>query len=60
MEESIAAISIDPIEFISVKSYFGFSVPGAVNFYGLVVPVLLSSVSAVNFFLFKDTYLDFY
>ena len=45
---------------ISVKSYFGLSPGGAVKFYGLVVPVLLSSVSIVEYFLFNDTILDYY
>ena len=52
--------SLDPINLINVESYFGLTPAAAVNFYGLVVPALLSSVSVVNFFLFKDTIFDFY
>ena len=45
-------VSLEPINLITVKSYFGLTPAAAVNFYGLVVPILLSSVSVVNFFLF--------
>ena len=52
MEELSFDVGLEPIELISVKSYFGLAPGAAVSFYGLVVPIMLSSVSFLDWFLF--------
>ena len=45
-------VGIEPIDLISVNSYFGLAAKGGANIYGLVAPLLMSSLSVTNYFFY--------